>query len=88
MAISARGAAAPLTGAAEVFGQCFARVNQCAGAQTWLRLTGASCWLPVTGSAVVLSTLPTQWRFAPRAVQKTPLLSVRVISTPLVSGNG
>lgn len=33
--ISARGAAAPRARAAEVLGQCFASVDQCAGAQAW-----------------------------------------------------
>jgi hypothetical protein len=35
MPLSARGAATPRSGAAEVLGECFAMVNQCTGAQTW-----------------------------------------------------
>ena len=41
---SARGAAAPRTGAWELHRQCLASVGQCAGAQIWTRLAGASCW--------------------------------------------
>jgi hypothetical protein len=35
MSISVRGAAAPRTRAAEVLDECFASVDQCAGAQAW-----------------------------------------------------
>ena len=45
MSVSARGAAAPRTGAREVHRQCFASVGQCAGAQIWPRLACASCWI-------------------------------------------
>jgi hypothetical protein len=45
VSVSARGAAAPRTGAGEVHRQCFARVGQCAGAQIWPRLACASCWI-------------------------------------------
>ena len=45
VSVSARGAAAPRTGACELHRQCFASVGQCAGAQIWPRLAGASCWI-------------------------------------------
>ncbi len=45
MSVSARGAAAPRTGAGELHRQCFASVGQCAVAQIWPRLAGASCWI-------------------------------------------
>ena len=45
VSVSARGAAAPRTGAGELHRQCFASVGQCAGAQIWPRLAGASCWI-------------------------------------------
>ena len=45
MSVSARGAAAPRTGAGEVHRQCFASVGQCAVAQIWPRLACASCWI-------------------------------------------
>ncbi len=45
VSVSARGAAAPRTGAGEVHRQCFASVGQCAGAQIWPRLACASCWI-------------------------------------------
>ena len=44
MSVSARGAAAPRTGAGELHRQCFASVGQCAVAQIWPRLACAS-WL-------------------------------------------
>ena len=45
VSVSARGAAAPRTGAREVHRQCFASVGQCAVAQIWCRLACASCWI-------------------------------------------
>lgn len=45
VSVSARGAAAPRTGAGELHRQCFASVGQCAVAQIWPRLAGASCWI-------------------------------------------
>ena len=45
VSVSARGAAAPRTGAGELHRQCFASVGQCAVAQTWPRLACASCWI-------------------------------------------
>ena len=45
VSVSARGAAAPRTGAGEVHRQCFANVGQCAVAQIWPRLACASCWI-------------------------------------------
>ena len=45
VSVSARGAAAPRTGAGELHRQCFASVDQCAGAQIGPRLACASCWI-------------------------------------------
>jgi hypothetical protein len=45
VSVSARGAGAPRIGAGEVHRQCFASVDQCAGAQIWPRLACASCWI-------------------------------------------
>ena len=45
MSASARGAAAPRTGAGQLHRQCFASVGQCAVAQSWPRLACASCWI-------------------------------------------
>jgi hypothetical protein len=45
VSVSARGAAAPRTGAGELHRQCFAKVGQYAVAQIWCRLAGASCWI-------------------------------------------
>ena len=45
VSVSARGAAAPRTGAGELHRQCFASVGQCAVAQIWPRLASASCWI-------------------------------------------
>ena len=65
MPISVRGAAAPRTRASEVLCECFASVDQRAGAQAWFD-TARFCI--VAGYAVASSV--TMWPFLSRAFAK------------------
>ena len=96
VSVSARGAAAPRTGAGEVHRQCFASVGQCAGAQIWPRLACASCWISHRlrlGLAVVFVAVvaharyghPLRFYITPHCPQCPPVAALKLRLVPVTA---
>ena len=96
VSVSARGAAAPRTGAGEVHRQCFASVGQCAGAQIWPRLAGASCWIshrlrlglaPAFLAVVALARYghPLRFYITPHCPQCPPVAALKLRLVPVTA---
>jgi hypothetical protein len=94
VSVSARGAGAPRIGAGEVHRQCFASVDQCAGAQIWPRLACASCWIShrlrlglvaVFVAVVALARYghPLRFYITPHCPQCPPVAALKCLPPPL-----